>query len=115
MDERRNRKRVYVMFYSRIRDRRTGELVGHLVDLTPAGALVVSETSKDAGVTLPLQMELPDDVSTRQFLTFDAQVAWCRPDVDPSFYDMGLSLQDVAPEDLAVIRKFIDAYGFREH
>jgi hypothetical protein len=115
MDERRNRKRVYVMFYSRIRDRRTGELVGHLVDLTPDGALVVSETPKDAGVTLPLQMELPDDVSARQFLIFDAQVAWCRPDVDPSFYDMGLSLLDVAPEDLAVIRRFIDAYGFREH
>jgi hypothetical protein len=115
MDERRNRKRVYVMFYSRIRDRRTGELVGHLVDLTAEGALVVSEAPVEAGTLLPLQMELPDDISTRQFLKFDAQVAWCRKDVDPSFYDMGFRLIDVAPEDMTVIIKFIDAYGFREH
>jgi hypothetical protein len=115
MDERRNRKRVYVMFYSRIRDRRSGELVGHLVDLTPDGALVVSETPIEVGTALPLQMELPDDISTKQFLRFDAQVTWCRQDVDPSFCDMGFCLQDVPPEDVAVIQKFIDAYGFREH
>ncbi len=115
MDERRNRKRVYMMFYSRIRDRHSGSLVGHLVDLTPSGALVVSETAVETGTTLSLQMELPDDVSDKQFIRYEARVAWCRKDIDPTFYDIGLQLLEIAPEDVAVVKKFIDSYGFREH
>ena len=115
MDERRTRKRVYMMFYSRIRDRHTGDLIGHLVDLTPDGALVVSETPAEVGTVLPLQMELPEDISEKQYLKFDGQIAWCRKDVDPSFYDMGFQLLDILPEDMALIKKFIESYGFREH
>ncbi len=115
MDERRSRKRVYMMFYSRIRDRHTGDLIGHLVDLTPEGALVVSETQAEVGAVLPLQMELPEDIADKQFLKFDAQIAWCRKDVDPSFYDMGFHLLDISPDDVALIKRFIESYGFREH
>ena len=115
MDERRTRKRVYMMFYSRIRDRQSGDLIGHLVDLTPEGMLVVSETPVEIGRVLFMQMELPDDISDKQFLKFDAQTAWCHKDVDPSFYDLGFQLVDIAPEDLAIVRRFIEAYGFREH
>jgi hypothetical protein len=115
MDERRNRKRVYMMFYSRIRDRHSGSLIGHLVDLTPDGALVVSETPVEVGAALSLQMELPEDVSDKQFIRYEARVAWCRKDIDPTFYDIGLQLGNIAPEDIAIFKKFIDAYGFREH
>jgi len=62
-----------------------------------------------------MQMELPDDISDKQFLKFDAQAAWCRRDVDQSFYDIGFQLIDILPEDMGVIKRFIDAYGFREH
>jgi hypothetical protein len=115
MDERRARKRVYMMFYSRIRDRHSGDLIGHLVDLTAEGLLVVSETPLEIGRVLFMQMELPDDVSDKQFLKFDAQVAWCRKDVDPSFYDLGFQLVDISPEDIDITKRFIEAYGFREH
>ena len=115
MDERRTRKRVYMLFYSRIRDRQTGSLIGHLVDLTPAGLLMVSETPVEVGRVCHLQLELPEDISDRQFLRFDALAAWCRPDVDPSFYDLGFELRDVSPEDQALLRHFIETYGFREH
>ena len=115
MDERRTRKRVYMMFYSRIRDRHSGDLIGHLVDLTAEGLLVVSETPLEIGQVLFMQMELPDDVSDKQFLKFDAQVAWCRKDVDPSFYDLGFQLVDISPEDIDITKRLIEAYGFREH
>ena len=115
MDERRVRKRAYMMFYSRIRDRHSGDLIGHLVDLTPEGLLVGSETPVEAGKVLSMQMELPDDVSDRQFLKFDAQVAWCRKDTELSFYDIGFQLVDISPEVIGIIKRFIEAYGFREH
>jgi hypothetical protein len=115
MDERRTRKRVYMMFYSRIRDRHSGDLIGHLVDLTSSGMLVVSETPVEVGQVLFMQMELPEDVSEKQFLKFDAQTAWCRRDVDPSFYDIGFQLVDISPEDNEIIKHFIETYGFREH
>ena len=115
MDERRARKRAYMLFYSRIRDRHSGTLVGHLVDLTPEGLLVVSETPVEAGKVLSMQMELPDDVSDRQFLRFDAQAAWCRKDPDLNFYDIGFQLAGISPADMEIIQRFIEAYGFREH
>ena len=115
MDDRRTRKRVYRMFYSRIRDRHSGDLIGHLVDLTPEGLLVVSETPIEVGQVVFMQMELPEDVSEKQFIKFDVQAAWCRTDMDPSFYDLGFQFVEILPEDLSIIRHFIEAYGFREH
>ena len=115
MQERRSFPRKYLMFYSRVFNVKTGELVGHIVEITPTGAMLISETPLEADVNYHLKMELPDELSSKQFLTFDARSVWCSHDIIPVFYDIGFQLLNVPQSDIDLIQRLIDAFGFREH
>jgi hypothetical protein len=114
MAERRLYPRRYLMFYSRVFDQKTGELLGHIIDITPAGAMLISEKPLEIGKVFHLQMELPDELSNRQFLVFEAKSVRGSQDVIPEFYDTGLQLIDIAPADVALIEKLVESFGFRE-
>jgi hypothetical protein len=112
--ERRTRKRRYVMFYSRVYDRDTGEVLGQLVDLTTDGIMIISDKYIASDIVFHLQLELPEDISPRQFLRFDAQSVWCRQDIVPRFFDSGFKLIDVPEQDVAILERMVDTYGFRD-
>ncbi len=114
MEERRKLKRRYIMFYSRVFDRSTGILIGYLSDITPEGAMVISEDQVKAGVQYKLVMDLPEDVFGKQHLMFEAKCIWCKPDVNPNFYMSGFHLEVIAEEDLKIIQRIIEDYGFRD-
>lgn len=102
------------MFYSRVFDQKTGELLGHIIDITPAGAMLISEKPLEIGKLYHLKIELPDELSTRQFLLFEAMSVRGSQDVIPEFYDTGMQLINVAPADIALIEKLVESFGFRE-
>jgi hypothetical protein len=114
MEERRKLKRRYIMFYSRIFDRSTGMLIGYLSDITPEGAMVISEEPVKTNTQYKLVMDLPEDVFGKQHLTFAAKCVWCRPDVNPNFYMSGFHLETIATEDIQIIHRIIEDYGFRD-
>lgn len=114
MADRRLYPRKYLMFYSRVFDQKTGELLGHIIDITPAGAMLVSEKPLEIGKLYHLKMELPDELSTRQFLVFEAKSVRGSQDVIPEFYDTGMHLINVAASDIALIEKLVESFGFRE-
>ena len=114
MQERRKLKRRYIMFYSRIFDRKTGKLLGYLSDLTPEGAMVISEDAVEPGLVYRLRMDLPEGSFDKNQLDFEAQSVWCKKDVDPHFYNVGFRLIGVPPQDEAIIEQIIQDYGFRD-
>lgn len=114
-EDRRKIKRRYLMYYSRVFDAHTQSLLGHLVDITPLGAMVISEKSIETNVPFRLKLELSNDVSDKRYLEFESKSLWCRPDIDPSFYDTGFELINVSDEDKAVIERIVAAYGFRDN
>ena len=114
MQDRRSFPRRYLMFYSRVFNLRTGELVGHIVDITPTGAMLISETPLETDVNFRLKMELPEEISTKQFLNFDAKSVWCNHDIIPAFYDIGFQLLNVPQSDIDLIERLVEAFGFRE-
>lgn len=115
MAERRRVKRKYLLFYTRIFDARTNALLGHLIDITPQGAMLISEKPLPVGEAVRLRMELSPDVSTLPYVEFDAHSVWCRPDVNPLFYNTGFELRAVTPEQAEIIENIIEAYGFRDN
>ncbi len=115
MQERRSIPRRYLMFYSRVFNMKTGELVGHIVDITREGAMLISETPQESGVTFKFRMELPEEFSGKQFLTFEAKSVWCSQDIIPAFYDIGFQLLNVPQADIELIERLVEAFGFREH
>ena len=115
MAERRKISRKYMMYYTRVFKMPGGELIGHLVDITPAGAMLISEKPIATDQLFRFKMELSMDVAEKPYMIFKARSIWCRKDVDPHFYNTGFELTDISPEDNATIERIVEAYGFRDN
>jgi hypothetical protein len=113
-DERRKFKRRYIMYYSRIFDRRTGRVIGYIVDLTPEGAMIISEEAVEPGSIFRLRMDLPEDLSNKGYIYFEARSVWCQRDIDPNFWDIGVQLTSIEADDVALIERMVAEYGFRD-
>jgi hypothetical protein len=113
-DDRRKFRRRYIMYYSRVFDRRTGRVIGYIVDLTPEGAMIISEEPIEPQTVFQLRMDLPEDLSERGYIYFEARSVWCERDVDPNFWDIGVQLTTIEPGDVTILERMIAEYGFRD-
>ncbi len=112
--DRRKVKRRHLIYYLRVFDRTNGRQVGHLVDLTPEGMMVMSERPIRVGRTISLRMTLPGEGGREQTVEFDATSLWTAADVNPDFYDTGFKFEKISKRHLAQIETLIDDYGFRD-
>jgi Tfp pilus assembly protein PilZ len=114
MDERRKLPRKYLMVYSRVFDRRDGRILGYLSDMNATGAMIISDDPLDLGKTVELRFDLPDPpIFSTDHLNINARVAWCRPDVDPAFHNIGFEFTDPSESQLRIVEEMIIAYEFR--
>ena len=107
-------KRRHLLYYLRVFDRRTGDLVGHLVDLTTEGMMLMSEEPIEEGVTLYLRMALPEEINGKTQISLDGETIWCREDHNPDFYVTGMRLKNVAPRNIERIEQLIVLVGFED-
>lgn len=105
MEERRRIKRTHIMCYSRVFDRRTGDLVGFLNDITPQGMNILSDLSLRPEGTYRLRIDLPEYIFGRAYLELEANCRWSRQDVDPNFYIAGFQLAGVSPAEAQIIEQ----------
>lgn len=112
--DKRRIKRSHLIYYLRVFDRVTNETLGHLVDITPEGAMLISESQLPVNKQYQVRMSLPAEIFGRQSLDFDAESLWSRHDINPDFYDTGFRLTNVEVRDTAIISRLIDEYGFRD-
>ncbi len=114
MDERRKMPRKYLIIYSRVFNRGSGQLLGYLADMSKAGAMVISDDAMPAETLIPLRIDLPPNQQfTVDHIDLIGRVAWCQPDLDPSFYNIGLEFIEPNEEQNAIIQVMIAEYEFR--
>lgn len=114
MDEKRELKRRHLIYYLRVFDRNTDQLLGHLVNITSQGIMLISEKPLAVGVTFELRMKLPAAMVEYEHLDFEAKSVWNGKDSNPNFYDTGLQMIDVAPNKTAIIEDLIERFGFQD-
>jgi len=114
-DDRRKLQRKYLMFYTRVFNRRTGALLGNLADLTVEGLMLISEEPLPVNTLYDLRMDLPDGFGfPKRHLDMRGRSVWCAPDIDPHFQNTGFKLENVASEDVSIIERLVEDYGLRE-
>jgi hypothetical protein len=114
MTERRRLKRRHVIFYSRVFDLHTGQLMGHLMDITREGMRLISEEPTEVGKTFLLRIDLPEDVMDKPFVKFEARSLWCKQDINPAFYNTGYLISNMSAEDVTLIDNMMEEVGFRD-
>lgn len=114
MYDRRALKRRHLIYHLRTFDQDSGELLGHLVDITPDGIMLVSESIIPLGKHFKLKMSLPTTILGHEVLEFEAKSKWNSRDVNPDFFDTGFALLDSPTEHMEVVEALVRDYGFND-
>jgi hypothetical protein len=111
--EKRKFPRKDLIFYSRVSDGKGGRLLGYLLNITPEGAMILSEKPLELDWEVVLHIELPDDLSDLREMVIPARSRWCQPDINPEFYDTGFSFLNTPDKYTGLILRLVEEYGFR--
>ena len=112
-DDRRNIKRRHLIYYLRVWDLKTDQLLGHIVDINTGGFMLISEkqVTPDQAFDLEIRWMSPEQEELR--IQFQATSRWSSNDVNPAFFDTGFELIGAVEEVLEPIREMITEYGFQ--
>jgi hypothetical protein len=76
--------------------------------------MLIGEDVIAQDTVIDIRIDLPDDPPfTRKQLDLRATAMWCKPDIDPAFYNTGFHFENATKEDLDLITEMIEAYEFR--
>jgi len=112
--EGRREQRRHIIYYLRVFEQDSGELVGYLADLTTEGFMVISDRKVAAGRTFRLRMDLPKEMKGTRQVLFKAKAMWCKPDSNPDFYNTGYRILNLSKEDARTIDGLIRDFFYEE-
>ena len=112
MEEKRKHKRVNLIYYLEIFDNTTDKHLGYLVDITPAGIMMISEEQIPSGEEFHLRMLLPESAYGKKAISFNVNSRWTRKDVNPAFFASGYEFIDIGPVESKTITSLIDNFAF---
>lgn len=114
MEGERTLKRRHLIYYLEIHDEDSGELIGHLVDITTRGIKLISKNPIEMDKDYQMRMMLPDGYFKEKFVHFTGKSVWSGNDINPDFYDTGFEVANLDKEIRKIVIKLINTLGFNE-
>jgi hypothetical protein len=112
MAERRRLDRRNFSYYMRVVNDATGELVGHLTDISKGGFKLDCQKGVLPNTDFLLRIDLTPEVAAKEFMVFAARCRWCRSDrFDPTSFNVGFQIIDMSPGDLDIFTRMFELYG----
>jgi len=111
VNSRRN-KRWYLVMYLRVFDEDTGELLGHVVDISKEGMRLVNDKPIPINRTYRLWVDVPKEGAPRQRIHLEAESLWSSRDVNPDFFDTGFRIQNLNIQARLQLQSLIEAFKF---
>lgn len=108
----RSQERWNLVRYLRVTKAENNETLGHLVDVTTEGMMLISENSIPLHQTFNLRMEIPTDNDIPQTIALTAESLWTKKDVNPAFHDTGFRLINPSKRAVNAITKLIEELAF---
>ncbi len=114
VDERRTTLRRHLIYYLRVWDTKSDQVIGHVVDLTTEGMMLINEKPIEMNKKFQLEVRwnTPDGESIK--IPMYVESRWEKKDVNPAFYNTGFKLLTPDNETLDPIRDMINDYGFQD-
>jgi hypothetical protein len=114
VQDRRKQPRKDLMSYSQVFDLNEGKLIGYLGDLNLLGAMVIGDEPWEVDIKLTVSIQLPElpKINITQ-LTLPVRVVWCKEDLSPQYFNIGLEFDLITDEQKVVIEAVMRNYEFR--
>ena len=115
MKERRKLKRRHISYYLPVLDANTEQIIGHLVDITPLGLMLDSQSLLPLEQEYNLRLNLTEEVADKDFMVLVGRSKWCQQDyIEPYIYNIGFKLLNITPEDTEIVQRIMDNFGAQE-
>lgn len=112
MRDRRTSERHKLIMYLRVHDQETDELIGHIVDLSSGGMMLVADEPFQPKSEHQLKLMLPNSEQAEQTIDIRAECCWCGPDANDSYFDAGFRFLGTTAELRETISSVVDDVGF---
>ena len=115
MSERRKETRRRLTAFTPVYDLHPRMLLGYLGDLTLRGAMVVGTNLTTINKETVLEIGFPSEIPDIPVLPvkIPARIAWCRPDENPQYFNIGVEFTEVSPEHAEIFQHILERYHFR--
>lgn len=110
-DNKRALKRHYLIYYLRVMDRKSGTVLGHLVDVNEQGIMLMCDSPIQVGSEYSMRLRWRDNSGHLVVTDFDGACRWCHPDVNPDFFGAGFTISLTDTETVAAVRHLITELG----
>lgn len=114
MKQNRKLKRRHLIYYLRVFEKNADQPIGHLVDISTEGMMLISEDPIKTGTVFELRMVLPVEIDGSREIIFSAESRWCREDENPDFYNTGFQLINPSLEHMKITGLLIQKFCFKE-
>jgi len=116
MPERRRLDRRTFSYYMRLMNERTGELIGHLADISTGGFKMESLKPIPPNVDYRFRIELTSDIANVPFMVFGARSKWCQRDhIDNNTFNVGFQITDMNAGDVEIFSRMFEKYGTKNN
>ncbi len=112
VDNKRKVDRKYLVFYLRVFDGMSSNVIGHVVNISSKGVMLLSDNPTPVNEEYRLRMRLPTEITERGEIIINATSRWCRQDVNPDFYLTGFQIQELSSTTKSNILCLIDDFSF---
>lgn len=112
MNDKRRQKRRHLIYYLGVHEHETGRYIGKMVDITTEGLMIISETPFPVDTEVRLEMKLPEKQGQREVVLFTARSTYCKPDINPKYYNIGFQFLDISRKDIDTIEQLVFNYAF---
>ena len=109
--ERRRIKRHQLNEYLTVYNRNTLRAMGSIGNISSNGLMLISSVPVLIGAVYSLRIILPDE---NKFIDFDARCHWCRPDVNPEYFDSGYSIVNAGNDIIDLVDALKAYFTFSE-
>lgn len=106
--------RRYLVFYLRVYDGMSSKILGHLVDLSEKGMMVICDNPLPVNENYRLRMRLPTQMKEQSEIIFDATSRWCKSDANPDFYLAGFQMHDLDQSNKNLVATLIKDFSYNE-
>ena len=106
--ERRNIKRLKLVYYLQVYDRKTRALLGSVADISPQGMRLVSEKYFPPESVLAMSILLPEGSIFGESVEVDSRCRWCTEDRENASFESGFEFVKTADSGVFVVKALID-------
>ena len=113
-ERRRKYKRKNLYYYLDVYKEGTDQLVGHILDITPDGVLVMSENEFEVNSYQKLSIKLPKKTLNDTEIDVEGVVMHSARGQNPDFFESGIRFENLSDITIGRIHRIIKEYGFSD-